>query len=406
MKKTNKGSSTAKVKIIISLVVAFVMWLYVISDQDPVNQQRYNNITIQVRNEEVLQEKGLMLAEIQDTTVDITVSGKTSLLYNLPWRSISAFVDLSDIEEKGSYNIPITIQGIPDNVELKTQSPGSLSIVIDQIVAQNREVQIDFTGTLPQGLLLTDHTVNPGSVVLTGGESLLAKVSKVGATLDLTDRKEAFTETVTLKAFDEEGREVQGITLEPSQASVMAAIGNNYLLPIEAVISGTPEGGTVITEVVVTPSQVAVVTQGPTTVEKIRTEPINVQGINETAQISAALILPAGMELASGSGTVQVKIVVEPVEVREFSVSTLEYRNPPQGLQVSDEQAEISVVVRLSGAASAIRALEQNQIQLYVDLKVGKEGVNKVALQMEPLAKLSVVSLAPKDWSVLLEKTP
>lgn len=406
MKKTSKGSSTKKVKLIISLVVAFVMWLYVISDQDPVNQQRYNNISIQVRNEEVLREKGLMIAEIQEATVDITVSGRTSQLYNLPWRSISAYVDLSTIEEKGSYGIPIVIQGIPDNVELKNQSPGTLALVIDQIVDQNREVQIDFTGTLPEGLLLTDHTVNPGSVVISGGESLLSTVSKVGATLDLTDRKEAFTETVTLKAFDESGKEVEGVTLEPSKATVMAAIGNNYLLPVEPVISGLPEEGYTITEVVVIPSQIAVVTQGPTTVEKIRTEPINVQGINEEAQISAALILPAGMELASGTASVKVKIVVEPVEVREFSLSTLEYRNPPEGLQVSDDQVEINVVVRLSGASSVIRALGQNQIQLYVDLKSGKEGTNRVALQMEPLPKLDVVGIAPKEWSVLLEKTP
>ncbi|QSX07905.1 hypothetical protein J0B03_08810 [Alkalibacter rhizosphaerae] len=406
MKKTSRGSNTVNVKIIISLIVAFVMWIYVIGDQDPKNSQRYNNIDVKIRNEQVLEDKGLVLANVLETSVDITISGRTSVLYNLPWRNFSAYVDLSSVTEKGSYELSVAIQGIPDTVDLENVSPATITVEIDRITQQNREIQVDFVGELPQGLQLTDHTVNPGTVVVEGGENVLARIQKVGGTIDMSEREEGFSEVLTLRAYDDQGQEVTGITLDPAEVTVTAAIGNNYLLPVEAIVTGTPAEGFQIKEIQMTPANVAIISQGPTPVEKIETEPINIEGIQEDAEVTAKLIIPNGLISASDLETVQIKILVEPIETREFSVSTLEYRNRPEGLEVASSQGEQNVVVQLSGGKSIIQALGQNQIQLYVDLTDAVVGENQVTLQMDELEGITLEELEPTQWRVVLEEAP
>jgi YbbR domain-containing protein len=404
MKKTVRGNNTANVKIVISIIIAFVLWIYVVSDQDPTNSQRYNNLVVKAENVQVLEEKGLVVSGIQELPIDVTLRGRTSVLYNLAWRNLTAVVDLSGIEEKGTYDLPVSIRGIPDTVELNKINPTTIQVEIDRMTQQNREIQIDFTGEVPQGFQLTDHTINPNTVILEGGENLLATIQKVGGTLDLSDKKEGFSEVVTLKAYDERGVEVTGITMEPAEVTVTAAIGNHYLLPVEVVMTGEPEEGFVIKEVIVTPKEVAILSQGPTQVTQIKTEPINIEGIQESGEITAALIYPNGLTPVAEVGIVQVTIVVESIDAREFSVTTLEYRNRPEGLEVTGNQGEQSVVVRLSGPTSVVSALKQNQIQLYVDLKEAVLGDNLLVLNMDLLEGITLESLEPTRRSVTLKE--
>lgn len=404
MKKASRGSKSANVKIILSLIVAFVLWIYVMGDQDPINNQRYSNIDIQLRNESILEERDLVLVGLLDTSVDITVEGRTSVLYNLAWRSIRAYVDLGEITDKGSFDLPVEILGIPESVDLSNVNPATVTVEIDRKIQQNREVDIRFSGELTQGLQLTDYTSNTGTVVVEGGENLLATVNRIGGTIDLSGKVEGFSEVVTLKAYDAEGVEVEGVSLEPEEVTVTVAIGNNYALPVEVVVSGEPEEGYAIKEIQVSPAQVSVVSQGPAALTKIETEPINIEGINGDAEISVALIFPAGIRSASGTETVQVNITLEPIETREFSLSTFEYRNRPEALQVATSQEDVNVVVRLSGAASIIENLSQSQIQLYVDLSEAEAGQNQVSLQMESIENIELLSLEPDQMLVTLEE--
>lgn len=404
MKKANWGSNTTKVKIIVSLIIAFVLWIYVIGDQDPINSQKYSNIDVQMRNEYTLEEKELVLVDVLDATVDVTVEGRTSALYNLAWRNITTYVDLSEVTEKGSFDLSVEVLGLPESVDLISVSPATVTVEIDRLIQQNREIEIEFSGELDPGLELTDYIVNTGTVVIEGGEDVLATVQTVGAIVDLTGQDEGFSDVVALKAYDENGAEVQDVTLDPEEVTVSVAIGNNYSLPVVAVITGEPEEGYAIKDVQVTPVQVDVVSQGATEVTQIQTEPINIEGINEDGEITATLIFPAGMEPVSGSTTVQVKIEVETIETREFSVSTLEYRNRPETLQMASGQEDVPVVVQLSGPASVIEDITQNQILLYVDLSDGVAGENQVALQMESLEDITLISLEPSELIVTLEE--
>jgi len=81
------------------------------------------------------------------------------------------------------------------------------------------------------------------------------------------------------------------------------------------------------------------------------------------------------------------------------------YRNVPQGLELTGEQAD-QVSVHLRGGDTIISSLSQNQIFIVVDLGNGREGVNVISLRTEQVAApmgLAVLQVDPNSVTVTLE---
>ena len=81
------------------------------------------------------------------------------------------------------------------------------------------------------------------------------------------------------------------------------------------------------------------------------------------------------------------------------------YRNVPQGLELTGEQAD-QVSVHLRGGDTIISSLSQNQVFIVVDLGNGREGVNVISLRTEQVAApmgLSVLQVDPNSVTVTLE---
>ncbi|MBF7096429.1 CdaR family protein [Alkalibacter mobilis] len=404
MKKTKKSNSRTNVKIVISLIIAFVLWVYVIGDQDPKVNQRYNNIRVTINNEEALEEKGLIISQDLDFNVDITLNGRTSTLYNMEWRDITASIDLDPIEDKGTYSLPVRIEGIPELIDLVNVSPANITVDVDRLSEQSRDIKVDFVGELEDGLQLLDYSTNPGSVAVKGGENVLAKINRIATSVDLTGKTKEFTQRVSLAAYDERGTELTDVTISPSEISVTAKIGKNYDVEIIPETTGEPAEGFAIKEITVEPSKITVGSEVASNLTQIKTEPINLNGLDKDAEVEAELIFPDGIESSDGENKVVVKIYVEEIEAREFSVSTFELRNRPEGVNVSEYPEGNNFIVNLSGAKSIIDGLNQSQIQLYIDLAGAVTGESEYDLSMEAIDKINVISIDPEKITLLLEE--
>ena len=87
------NKSEPKISIIISLGIAIVLWFYVMGEVDPNVTQRFSNVPVRIENIELLEEEGLVLSSDAEYTVDISVYGRTSSLYNLR-KDIEASIDV------------------------------------------------------------------------------------------------------------------------------------------------------------------------------------------------------------------------------------------------------------------------------------------------------------------------
>ena len=135
MSKEN-DNLTAK---IFALVIAVILWSYVMGEVNPDITREFKNITVDYINTSSLDDDGLVILEPKETTVDVKITGKKSEIKKFMDNniSISAQADLSNAEV-GKNHIPIDLKLINNisNVRLSDYQPREIVFEIDQMAEE------------------------------------------------------------------------------------------------------------------------------------------------------------------------------------------------------------------------------------------------------------------------------
>jgi YbbR domain-containing protein len=140
---------------------------------------------------------------------------------------------------------------------------------------------------------------SPNQVQVTGAAPLVEQIQQVQAEVLLNNANTSIRQTRPLQAFDEEGREVSGVSLQPSQAEITVLIEqqlNARDVGVRAVISGTPPDGYRLSSLTITPTNVTL--QG---------------NLGQLAEVDSYVdTLPIDVSQASGDLTLQVPLALPP----------------------------------------------------------------------------------------------
>ena len=80
---------------IFSLVVAVLLWMYVMGEVDPAKTSTVSNITVSFTNSDVLVEGGLAPIENENMQISAKIKGKRSLVNDVKRNGMSAYVEVS-----------------------------------------------------------------------------------------------------------------------------------------------------------------------------------------------------------------------------------------------------------------------------------------------------------------------
>ena len=102
--------------VVLSIVVAFGLWLYVVTNVSQEDDATFYNIPVVLEGEAALSEENLMITGRSAQVVSVNLFGKRSDLNKINNGNLTAKVNLSKIEEPGeNIALPYTIS-YPDNV--------------------------------------------------------------------------------------------------------------------------------------------------------------------------------------------------------------------------------------------------------------------------------------------------
>ena len=93
----SKNDYSPVIPIILSLVCAFVLWMYVMSVESPTYTETFKNVGVSLQNESIIAKNGLSVVSGTGYHVDVTVTGRKSIISRLDSDDIKAYVDLSGI---------------------------------------------------------------------------------------------------------------------------------------------------------------------------------------------------------------------------------------------------------------------------------------------------------------------
>jgi len=388
--------------IVVSILIALVLWIYVIGEVDPNVKQHFNNIPVKINNLQILEENGLVLAGDQEKeyTVDISLYGRMRSFFGLR-NLVTASINITDITSKGTYDIEVNIDGIPDDIEIKNISPKEISLKVDRLSNADRNVELNIQGEPKDGLNILDYTTKPNKVNISGSEEIIKSVNKIVGDINIKDASNDVSKSVELYAVDKNNKKIEYITINTNTTNVKVNIGKTKTIAITPELSGTPMVGYMMSQVVVEPKEITVGAKNNLldNIEAIPTKLISIDKINADFETNVEVILPNAVKIINGKSTVLVKVSVEKIETREYNLSKVELFNKPENVEITLPQ-ENNVTVELEGKKDDLDNLTQEKIKLLIDVKDTKVGENDIDIKMEDIKGLTLKSIKPKTLTV------
>jgi len=382
---------------VLSLVFATLLWFYVITEQNPVVPK---DITIPVRiiNMMALSKNDLVMVDSPDSfSITLKLKGKKEVLDGVNQNSLTAYADLSNYTVAGENNIPVIINGLPEGVTVTSRSDHSIRVNLDKKVVAQRPIMVNITGNPLGGMANLTPVLSPSEVVLTGAESIVAKVAAVRVDVDIAGVDANVNKQLPVRLLDETGKDVKGIQLDTQWVNVIVPVANTKRVPIQLVLEGTPAEGYMIADKIIQPREILVTgnQQALDQLTVINSVKIPVTNLSADLSIPIALDLPEGVQLVNAREPLKAVIDIQKVITSTIEISTIEFRNLDEKYIVSDSPARnIKVLVR--GPEDLVNAAV-GTVTLYVDMTNAKEGQGNYEIGVNKPAMLEVLEVSPQN---------
>lgn len=304
----NEKSRIVKLNIIISIVIAFIAWVFVVYNYSPMKNVVYKGIPIDYVGEDILVQNGYGISQSSADTVDVTLSINRTKYNKISATDIQVTADVTDAVE-GSNGISLDVTAPVDTAVVKTSIS---SVAVDVVAGSNKDV--DVTAVYTDS---TDDTMEPilsnmsyNRVSVYGAVENIEKVRCVAVRLsvnDLDDNEKSFVATPV--ALDENGKIVKHIIIFPNEISFEAVAGSTKTVKLIVPIRNSAHD---ISRTVEVPETVTI--KGDASllraISSIEAEPMDISQISEDTALQLIINLPDGISLARKSVGSEVKVVV------------------------------------------------------------------------------------------------
>lgn len=386
---------------IISVLIAVVVWMFVVNVENPVITSSYTIYNVEVINQAYIDNIGkmYMLDDKNRSGIRVTLTGERKTLNKIKGGDIKAVADLQQAVslETDPVMVPITVtcEGIlSSNIEV---TPKNLSVRIEEKKTQEFVVNVSRGDTKPgKGYEVGVLSSYPEKVKITGPSSLINKIDKVNANIRLDGRTEDLTQERELVIIDKNGEiftETEMSYLNVPKVVITAKLWEVVEAKVQAGYSGEPEYGYRVENVVTIPDTISI-SGSEEALENLELQSgktllyagaVDISGKKKDYEekINITEVLPEGVKLTSDSSEdLWIRVSILPVGGTVYRIPTqnIKIENSPDGMQAAFETDKIEVRVKKE---ENLEELTEEQLQLSIDLKEKGTGIYHVPVQVK-----------------------
>lgn len=206
------------VRAAVSAVLAFVLWLFVVTVYRTETEQTFN-VPVIFDGESVLEDRGLMLVGNKDQMVRLKLNGNRSELNKLRGSDIIVMVDLTRIYEPGEKSLEYTISFPGDirngAIEVVNRDPSYITLQVAQFDRKDVPLEVVVTGTPAAGLEVNHAGItvngNPtGAIRIEGAKDIVDQVFMAKVHVDVTGATGTDTYASNVVLCDAAGNPLEG----------------------------------------------------------------------------------------------------------------------------------------------------------------------------------------------------
>ena len=373
---------------LLSLAVAFGLWLYVITTVSPGSTDTYYNIPIVWEGESVLNENGLMVTAVSSNTVNLRLSGNRSDLSKVNSANITIKADLSKIREPGtqipiSYSTPTFPGEVASNAfVIETKEPDTIYVTVVRRVSKTVPVEVVWVGSTAEGFMIDreNKTLDYPEVTVTGPESVVNSIAMATISVDLDGRRESISETYNYTLCDDQGNPVDARLITTDVEQVRLDVSIRRVKDLRLTYNLVPGGGADADNTTVKLSAETIRVSGSETAlenlgDTLTIGTINLADITRSSEsLTFAVSLPEGITNLTGITEVTADVSFHGLTTKELTVTNIQSVNVPEGLSV--ELITEKLVVVLRGPTALISTVTPEDVAVVVDFTGAEVGTS------------------------------
>jgi YbbR domain-containing protein len=383
---------------LLSVIAAVMLWLVIVSMNDPVAYQDFSGIRVTMLNEDAVTDKDKVY-RIEDNSdiISVRVQAKRSVLQKL---SSEDFTATADMEKNIKLDNLVGIEVVCSDRNVRTaditKSRENVVISIEDALSDQFNVVVNQSGTEGDGYKVGTAVPEQSLIQISGPASVIAEIGRVEVDLNVTGFTTDQIKNCAIKILDRNNRQIDTTYLEyngkTTGMNVHVTMYKKKTVRLRVDYTGTPGDGYSFKELTFKPEtlEIAGTEEDIADLREITIpgEAVNIDGITEDTQINVDVTkyLPENIRLGNEKdASVAVEVTLEKKQGKtiRIPVEEIELRNEPRGLQIDfGKLSEVEIVVM--GTSAELGELKEDQIAVSLDLDTySKAGTYTRALEVE-----------------------
>lgn len=374
----------------LAVLIALVLWLAIVNVNDPEKTITVSNIPISVTNESAITSRDMVYNVKSEQYLNITVSGKRSIVSNLSAEDFRATASLKELSKVNSIPVDVTTKNasLGRKITIVKQSAQTILVDVENLEEKDfTDLVVEYTGKVADGYVAGLSSMSTDEVTVKAPTSIIDKIKKVAVRCSLDGTNTNISKKCPVILYDKNDKEIKSDEIELSDKKIRVNV--NVLRAKQVPIStinkdelGKPADGYVVDDVILSSDSITVYgsEESLDSIESLDIQDdIDVSDAkgDVTQNIDVTGKLPKGLSV-SGESTITVKVVIKKLITRTFEYDASEVSLNDLTSDLDVQLVTKKVKVTLQGEEEVINQLTKDDMAISADLGKVKEGTTTV----------------------------
>ena len=390
----NRLNNNTKIKLI-SLLSALVLWLYVMTVEDPVETRTFSDIPVSITNMSILEERGLSIYPKEELIANIAIRANLSSLRPINKDNIYIYGRLDDPKE--GKNVVYLQANLPERVNKYDIKPNVITLDLEKIVNEKRSISIDVQGD--SKINIDNIEINKKTVDVSGPRTLVNKVTSIKANLDVDNKYKDFSTKLKLIPVDINGDEVEDVKLDDEFVVAIVKFLQEKVVPVKLVFDSDVSDENNLENYSINPKDLTIEGKKEVlgNITSINTKPISFNDLKNKNSIDIELDIPKDVKIKNNISSINLNInknITSEFLISKSDIEIVKKENESEkeiDLSKLPENIKITVVY-----PDEIKDLSQKDIQLYIDIEDTSQGEGKYQIKYKSKYNFKSVQIDPK----------
>lgn len=374
----------------LAVLIALVLWLAIVNVNDPEKTITVSNIPISVTNESAITSRDMVYNVKSEQYLNITVSGKRSIVSNLSAEDFRATASLKELSKVNSIPVDVTTKNasLGRKITIVKQSAQTILVDVENVEEKDfTDLVVEYTGKVADGYVAGLSSMSTDEVTVKAPTSIIDKIKKVAVRCSLDGTNTNISKKCPVILYDKNDKEIKSDEIELSDKKIRVNV--NVLRAKQVPIStinkdelGKPADGYVVDDVILSSDSITVYgsEESLDSIESLDIQDdIDVSDAKGyvTQNIDVTGKLPKGLSV-SGESTITVKVLIKKLITRTFEYDASEVSLNDLSSDLDVQLVTKKVKVTLQGEEEVISQLTKDDMAISADLGKVKEGTTTV----------------------------